>query len=237
MKVKVYSIIGVVAALMVSLNPIPANAEDGVTPVSSTEQAVVASPDAVLTYESPQVTTEAGSIPVVEAAPVTAPAEDPVAEPTPPAPEQTPVVAEATVTPTPVAEPVSTAAVEPTPASSSTATPLKADAPTPSADPTPTPTADPTPAPTITENPVCKQALQFTVDANGTCGDAPAGYTLADLRQDAKFELNSRQPLETADPVVLQAFEDNYLGSGSDIKDGVHIIHSVGIPGVVHYFK
>lgn len=223
MKLKVFSTLGVVAALVLPFGITSASAETATTVDSPTQSdVIVASPDAVIVQGSPVVTTIAAPVP------------DPVVE----------TVAPATVTAVPDTTVVESAPVAvPTPVATVASEPVTA----PAAPTTATTQAAPTPvvaaqavvqAPAvIAENPLCTQQYLFTVTAAGDCSAAPVGYTVAQLREDAKFELNSRNPLATADPSTLAAFEADYLGSGPAVKPGVHIIHSASIPGVVYYFS
>jgi hypothetical protein len=216
LKLKALATLTVAAALVLPFSITSANAETSVTAVSAVQEAVVASPDAVLVADSPEVGTIAAPEPVVveASAPVeavqTQPAEVVVSEP---------VAA-------PVAEPVSAPVAEdPAPVATTTQAPV-----------TETATVQQV-STVITDNPLCTDQYLFTVSVNGDCGSAPVGYTVADLRADALFELNSRNPVDTADPSVLGAFEANYAGSGSRAKAGFHIMYSASIPGVVYYFN
>lgn len=106
---------------------------------------------------------------------------EPVAESTPPVPEETTVpTSEPTVEPTvePTAEPTAEPTVEPTVEPTPEATPE----PTPEAKPTPTPEAkpEPTPEPTPEPKPKTYKAGTYTASAKGFGGDVTATVTVDD---------------------------------------------------------
>lgn len=211
MKLKAFSTLGVAAVLVLPFSIASANAETVAGTVSVVQEAVVASPDAVLVAESPVVGTVAAPVPepapVVVADPVVVQPPESVATPVASAPEP--------VAKTAVAAPVPAAVVAPEPA----------------------PAAAVVVSTVIAENPLCVGQNLFTVTVAGDCAAAPLGYTVADLRADALFELNSRNPVAAADQSTLDAFATTYVGGGCRQQPGTHTIHSASIPGVVYSFK
>lgn len=219
MKLKALATLGI-ASLVLSFSIAPAKADDAPVPVSAVVETIAASPDATLTFESPQVETVAAPIP--EADPVTVPEEI--------LPTTDPVVQ--TVEPVQVVgtsvDPVVTAIVPTAPEVTPPAVPAEPVTTAPAV------TAPSVTLPVIVENPVCVDQNLFTVTAEGDCADAPIGFTVADLRVDALHELNSRNPNPTQE--VIDAFAKTYLGATSRPLAHQHIIYSVAIPGVVYNF-
>ena len=139
--------------------PYVLSAEDGVSPLNSSNEstdsisAVVPTPENNLIAAQPSPSESAAPSPTAE--PTASATQKATSKSTPsPTAASTPTPT-ATPTPTPTAAPTPTptAAPTPTPTAAPTPTPTAAPTPTPTAAPTPTPTAAPTPTPTTAPTP------------------------------------------------------------------------------------